>query len=570
MSSLTQALDKIQLGENNHIELKWGNTSFEEALAQYYFQLVRTKDVTDLRQKFNLLLLTEDIDKLLLLAKLTMNVRDLNGKGERDLTYMMLLEWWNKRPEFAYYIFETMMLSKDQAEPYASWKDIKYLCNFIKNHTSNTNHPFIVWLVELTNRHLKIDWDNLIAKKNTKISLLGKWAPREKSQFSWLFGKLVKNMFARYYETAKTPTASKSADKKARKEYRLICSTLNTLLDTTQIKQCNGKWKYIDPNRVTSITFSKQKQALFNQKMVNRKMVERSESEDRRGCKEKFVSYLNEKKENKETIKGKRVSIYDFVKDAIKYSSHEDGEAQLMKDTINSQWENNSKQNFSLNNMIALVDTSGSMECDNCQPLYNAIGLGIRISEKTSPAFRNRVLTFSAEPTWVNLDNEKTFCDKVSKVKSAIWGMNTNIYKAFELILAAVGNAKMSVEEVENLTLVILSDMQIDNSCKGQWSSTTLFENIKSLFHEKGLEVCGRPYSTPNVLFWNLRKTSGFPSQTTENNVTMLSGFNPMLLNILCDKGVDELKNCTPYLLLQDLLNTKRYDNINTITNLMV
>ena len=91
-------------------------------------------------------------------------------------------------------------------------------------------------------------------------------------------------------------------------------------------------------------------------------MVERSESEDRRGCKEKFVSYLNEKKENKETIKGKRVSIYDFVKDAIKYSSHEDGEAQLMKDTINSQWENNSKQNFSLNNMIALIDTSGSME----------------------------------------------------------------------------------------------------------------------------------------------------------------------------------------------------------------
>ena len=574
MSSLTQALDQIQLGENNHIELKWCNTSFEEALTQFYFQLVRTKDVTDLRQKFNLLLLTEDIDKLLLLAKLTMNVRDLNGKGERDLTYMMLLEWWNKRPEFAYYIFETMMLSKDQAEPYASWKDIKYLCNYIKNNTSNTEHPFIMWLVELTNHHLKIDWDNLmeqLEQKEPKISLLAKWIPREKSQFSWLFAKLVKNMFARYYETAKTATASKSADKKARKEYRLICSSLNTFLDTTQIKQCNGRWRYIDPNKVTSITFSKQKQALFNQKIVNRKLVERSESDDRRECKEKFVSYLNEKKEKKETIKGKRVSIYDFVKDAIKYSCHESGEEiQLIKDTINSQWENNSKQNFNLNNMIALVDTSGSMECDNCQPLYNAIGLGIRISEKTSPAFRNRVLTFSAEPTWVNLDEEKTFCDKVSKVKSANWGMNTNIYRAFELILAAVEKAKMTPQEVENLTLVILSDMQIDHSCDGEWSSNTLFENIKSLFHEKGLKICGRPYSTPNVLFWNLRKTSGFPSQTTENNVTMLSGFNPMLLNILCDKGFDELKKCSPYLLLVDLLNTKRYDNINNITNLMV
>ena len=198
------------------------------------------------------------------------------------------------------------------------------------------------------------------------------------------------------------------------------------------------------------------------------------------------------------------------------------------------------------------------------------LGWGFVFQKKLRLLFVTEFLLFRQNQPWVNLDNEKTFCDKVSKVKSAIWGMNTNIYKAFELILAAVGSAKMSVEEVENLTLVILSDMQIDNSCKGEWSSTTLFENIKSLFHEKGLEVCGRPYSTPNVLFWNLRKTSGFPSQTTENNVTMLSGFNPMLLNILCDKGVDELKNCTPYLLLQDLLNTKRYDNINTITNLMV
>jgi hypothetical protein len=572
MSSLTKALDNMELGENNHIQLKWNKESFEEMVTQFYFQLVRTTDMTDLRDKFKFLLWIYNAD-LLLLAKLTMNVRDLNGKGERQLTYMMLLEWWNKQPEFAYYIFETMMLNKDQAEPYASWKDIKYLCKYIKDTTSNSDHPFINWLVELTNHHLKIDWDNLIAKKNTEISLLGKWIPREKSQFAWLHAKLVKNMFSRYYETAKTPESKKAAGRKARKEYRLICSTINKFLDTTQIKQCNGNWRYIDPNTVTSITFSKQKQALFNQKMVNRKLIERSENEDRKKCKENFVGYLNEKKEKNETIKGKRCSLYDFVKDAIKYgtqTSECDEETKLLKDTINSQWENNSKQNFSLNNMISLVDTSGSMECDNCQPLYNAIGLGIRIAEKTSPAFRNRVMTFSADPTWIDLDGESNFCDKVQKVRTANWGMNTDIYKAFQLILAAIEKAKMSVEDVENLTLVILSDMQIDNSCGGTWSSSCLFDSLKSLFHEKGLEICGRPYSTPNILFWNLRKTNGFPSQTTEKNVTMLSGFNPMLLNTLCDKGFEELKNCTPYTMLLDLLNSKRYDNINSITNIML
>ena len=67
---------------------------------------------------------------------------------------------------------------------------------------------------------------------------------------------------------------------------------------------------------------------------------------------EHFVEYLNSKKERQETIKGKRVSIYDFVKDAIKYCQLEESDdIQLIKETINSQWENNSKQNFKLNNI---------------------------------------------------------------------------------------------------------------------------------------------------------------------------------------------------------------------------
>ena len=55
-----------------------------------------------------------------------------------------------------------------------------------------------------------------------------------------------------------------------------------------------------------------------------------------------------------------------------------------MQEVINKQWEDNSEKNFDIGNTIAMVDTSGSMESDNCVPLYNAIGLGIRISEKTT------------------------------------------------------------------------------------------------------------------------------------------------------------------------------------------
>ncbi|HIF48724.1 MAG TPA: DUF2828 family protein [Cytophagales bacterium] len=571
MSDLTIALDNIRLGENNHVEKTWSSTSFEELLTQYYFQLVRTKDMKKHREKFRELLQNNDVDNLILLIKLIIHTRDLNGKGERSLTYMMLLELWIKKPEYAYFIFETMMLNKNIKDPYASWKDIKYLCQYIKNETAgDTEHPFISWLIELTNFHLKQDWDVFVTKTNKNISLLAKWIPREKSKFGWLFKLLVKNMFARYYETAKTKQASVAADKKARKEYRIICSTLNKFLDTTQIKQCNNSWRFIDPNNVTSITFSKQKQAFFNQKQTNHKLVERSEKEDRIQCRKNFVNYLNMKKEKQETIKGKRCSIYDFVKDAIKYGKMEDEEAKLLKETINSQWQNNSKQNFNLDNMVTLVDTSGSMEQEDCQPLYNAIGLGIRISEKTTPAFRNRILTFSAEPTWVNLDNCKTFCDKVKKIRKANWGMNTNIYKACELILYAIKVARLTPEDIKNLTLVILSDMQIDHSQKNSYSSNTLYENLKTLFQDAGLEMYGIPIYPPNILFWNLRKTDGFPSQTTENNITMLSGFSPLLLNVFCNKGFEQLKKINPYDMLLEILNNERYNGVNEIRNIML
>jgi len=46
------------------------------------------------------------------------------------------------------------------------------------------------------------------------------------------------------------------------------------------------------------------------------------------------------------------------------------------------QWKEQCKNTSYLNNMIAMVDTSGSMEADNSKPLYSAIGLGLRVARK--------------------------------------------------------------------------------------------------------------------------------------------------------------------------------------------
>ena len=62
--------------------------------------------------------------------------------------------------------------------------------------------------------------------------------------------------------------------------------------------------------------------------------------------------------------------------------------------------------------------------------------------------------------------------------------------------------------------------------------------------------------------FWNLRQTQGFPTSVTEKNVTMLSGYNAMLLNAFCEKGMEGLKEMTPIKMLDGLLSNKRYTHL--------
>ena len=65
----------------------------------------------------------------------------------------------------------------------------------------------------------------------------------------------------------------------------------------------------------------------------------------------------------------------------------------------------------------------------------------------------------------------------------------------------------------------------------------------------------------PHILFWNLRSTSGFPTLTTQKGASMFAGFSPALLNMFCERGVDGLKEMTPWKMLNETLNHARYRN---------
>ena len=557
MSAIISALDNFtpsQIGENGSVEYTWSN-SIRERIVQLSFQLTRTRDqdsinnlgiqtekiLKDLASSYKASTISREeyIEYMSLLYRMIAHTRDIvDGKGEYSLSYMLLGVWYKEDPKLAEFAFRHFVLSPEGSpdfHPYGSWKDVKYL------HKQNKSSPLVQYGMQLLLNQLKVD------SVSDNPSLAAKWVPREKSQFSDLFTKLAINYFYDYTSTAKTEESRRKAIIKAKMDFRKLLSSLNNKLETVQIKQCSLRWSHIDPSKQTSITMHKQKRAFLN---IDKKGQQRHELADRIVCANKFKEFAQKAVKGEVEIKGKRVGLNNFTKEALElirfYRSKSDEAAIL-----NAQWIDNTKQTGALGKMIAMVDVSGSMNGD---PMNAAIALGIRVAEKSM--LGKRVMTFSASPSWVNLSGKDTFVEMVQTVATAEWGMNTNFAAALNMILDAIITQKLKSEDVEDMVLAVFSDMQMDQADN---TSKYLMNLIEKKYADAGQRLWGKPFKAPHILFWNLRSTSGFPTLSTEKNCSMMSGFSPALLNLFCEEGLEALQSCTPWSLFVKSLDNERY-----------
>ena len=603
MAAHIHALDNYtpsQSGEKGHLELGWSN-NMKKKIVQFSFQLTRTENTSHLEKNLKEILFElknkpnlVSKEYLKILYKMIGHTRDIiDGKGECALTYMMICVWYDFFPELSLFALSCLViplplekvepnrssLPLEKVEPnrlpeftvdlalpfskvekvenvdqqYGSWKDIKYFCELCHSKGYANTHPLIKYSVNLLNTQLKEDYTIFTLNPTTDISLVSKWIPREKSKFGWLYTLLSTHYFPTYIESAKTFDQKKKAILKCNMEYRKILSTLNNKLDTTQIKQCNKTWSTINFNTVTSITISKQKKAFLN--ITKKSEPKHPELQDRVLCADHFNDHITKATKGKIEMKGKRVGLNDFTKQALELINQRlNGKVNNNEiELLNLQWENNATQTKTLRNMIAMVDVSGSMDGE---PLHAAISLGIRIAEKS--ILGKRILTFSSNPTWCNLENKTNYVDMVEQVKTVEWGTSTNFYAALTMILNAIVISKMDADEVKDLVLAIFSDMQMDEA-DNTFFKGTLYETIQEKYADAGMKICGKPYPTPHILFWNLRSTNGFPVSSSQTNTTMMSGFSPALLNLFCETGIESLESMTPWTMLIQSLNNERY-----------
>ena len=114
-------------------------------------------------------------------------------------------------------------------------------------------------------------------------------------------------------------------------------------------------------------------------------------------------------------------------------------------------------------------------------------------------------MAFTNVPTWINLDDCPDFVTSAKKVANIERGTNSDIYKVLELILNTIIENKIPAEDAENMVFAIFSDMQFDTMCEHVPNTISLRSIFVQKYHNVGVQLCGKGYKVPHILFWNMK-----------------------------------------------------------------
>lgn len=497
--------------------------------------------------------------------------RDIRGgKGERDLFYSFLGLLLKRYPQYMKCMIELI-------PEFGCWKDLWKLDEWV---AKTEEHSFIFLFTTCMESYVceqfRKDWVELdVHSESPKLSLLAKWLPREDSTFSSLAKRFANKLF---------PSIEFEDDRL--RAYRKACSEMNRALKTVEVNMCNGTWRTIEPQKVPGRCLKKNNAGFLNETAKNYfqppreiagyngkkiytkgKLTKRSctgvrfpESEDRVECAKHFNDFLKEASEGRAKAKGADVVYPHEICIQLCYAI-----SDSQKELLEAQWKSireGVEKQGQLKSIVPLCDVSGSM---SGIPMEVSIALGILISEIAEPAFKDHILTFDSNPSWVSFADCKTLFDKVVKARNAPWGGSTDLQKACDMILKRMIEHEVAPENAPK-DLLVLTDMGFDQAmpfCQVSGNTyshvhkdkswETIVQSIRKSFKAHG-------YVAPRIVIWNLRaEYKDFHAQAHEEGVIQLSGWSPAVLKAIQKNGIEV---GTPYQGMRMLLDDKRYDTV--------
>lgn len=419
------------------------------------------------------------------------------GLGERR-TFRICMKWLaESNPEITKKILELI-------PEYTRWDNLIFLVE-----TKQVGND----VVKIIRAQLFEDSANM--ENDDCISLLAKWMPSANSN-----SKEKRRLGLRMAKELEM----------SERDYRKMLSSFRRYLDIVEIKMSQNKWDEIKYESVPSKANLRYNKAFLKH------------DEERRR------SYLDSLRKGETKINANVLYPHEIVSKYLQKNDwgYSTGGTKDMDDTLEEMWK--SLPNMSIENTLVVRDGSGSMfagSYSNVNPIDVSTALAIYMSEHNTGEWKDKFITFSANPKIVNLSKCSTLKEKIDLSMCETEASNTNIYKTMKLILDTAINNCMTQEEMPK-TIVICSDMQFDGR---------LHKLNKSLFDDIALEYETHGYKLPKICFWNLdaEKSNSVPMQQNEMGLVLCSSFSTQVLKMFMSGQTD------PYKCLLEQLNDVRY-----------
>ena len=445
------------------------------------------------------------VSVLVRLYRLIAFTRDIRaGKGERDLTYMMIYEW------SIFFPIPAWMALQACVEWFGSWKDIRGFCNYVRKRSpKGMADPLIDECVRFLNDQLESDISRL--NRGLSTSLVCKWIPREGSAFSWLHEKCFREW------TTRRVFCSFS-----KRDYRQLISRLCQTKHIVEIKQCSKNWASIDPRKVPFRTMLLQRNAFLRY----------GGNADRSQCAARFSDFFGLEEEH-----GCESATIDKRPMAVSLGSV----IRLQNEDVWTEIAHN------LQPISFLPFLDVSMKQD---PNYmDAVGMALMIAQKST--FGKRMMIYDHQPDWLSLEGCTTMSSmlRVLDRESAGKGVGSMVSCAVDFLLNSFVETHHPRENLaQTMTLVFFT-----NQCP-----KLLEEQVVQRFTAWG-------FSCPSILVWNIFSSSSIGTtscSSSTSTIKMISGNSSAILSSLCnntDVDVLSFSASSSFHLLCKLLDAPRY-----------
>lgn len=298
-----------------------------------------------------------------------------------------------------------------------------------------------------------------------------------------------------------------------RRQYRKALSTLRSRINIVEKLMSENRWDEIEFDKLPSKAGLIYKNAFARRDIIAEKY-------------KKFASDKDTK------VNATTLYPYEVVEKAIqaRHGSPTD------RNIVNKYWEN-LKDYFdgATLNALAMVDTSGSMTWGSSpRPIDVAISLGLYCAERAKGPFANHYISFSSRPQLIECSGYD-FCDKVFRIYRTNLCSNTDLEKAFDMILNVAKCNHLKQSDLPE-KIIVISDMQIDSmAVKGEPSLTDM-EKLRLSWAYEG-------YKMPKLVYWNVNATKDTVLDGA-NGVTYVSGCSPVIFDMIMTgkTGIDMMK----------------------------